>query len=715
MAKKTKEQKRKNRTKRLWRFLRLQIVLILLVIGAVTYYYAAGYAVKVKSMHEEAVSLVSKSTEDTFRRDETSIVYDVNGDVISELKGEKDVYYVEYEDTPTYMIEAFVAVEDQRFYSHHGVDYKGILRAVIAMLRNGEVTEGASTITQQLARNVFLTQDKTWERKVEEIYIATELEKKYTKSQIMEFYLNNIYFGNGYYGIGAASKGYFNTDVGHLSLSEMAFLAAIPNNPTYYDPLKNYDNTIARRDKILGDMLEDKVISEATYNQAIAKKIVITRPDEVEKKDYAETYTYYCATRALMELQGFTFQTVFDSEEEEKAYNKAYEEAYSTCNASLYTGGYRIYTALDLSMQEELQSAIDERLSAYDEVNEAGVYALQGAAVCIDNSTGLVKAIVGGRSQELDGYTLNRAYQSFRQPGSAIKPLLVYTPALERGYTADSVVNDTRIEGGPSNSDGRYLGRITLRRAVELSRNTIAYQLLEELTPEVGLSYLQNLNFSRLDEEDRQLAIALGGFTNGVSPLEMAAGYATLENDGAYRMPTCIARITDAAGAVIYEPETVETVVYDQNAARQMTDILEGVITSGTASGLGLSDMPSAGKTGTTNDNKDGWFVGYTRYYTTSVWVGYDMPREMTGLYGATYPGQIWQTFMETIHKNLPALDFLEPTSLSEEFLEQEEAEAAEESQATEDAQATEETPAGEETLNEEETSVAEETENSEN
>ena len=245
------------------------------------------------------------------------------------------------------------------------------------------------------------------------------------------------------------------------------------------------------------------------------------------------------------------------------------------------------------------------------------MYALQSAAVCIDNDNGYVRAIVGGRSQDFSGYTLNRAFQSYRQPGSAIKPLIVYTPSFERNYTPDSVVTDEPIEDGPRNANGSYSGQITVRTAVEKSVNTIAWKLYEELTPEVGLSYLEKMNFAKLDANDYRPATALGGFTNGVSALEMASGYAAIENDGNYRAPTCIVKILDADGNEIYAPAQTEEAVYKQNAARMMTDVLKGVITSGTAHGLGLGSMPAAGKTGTSNDQKDGWFVGYTRYYTT--------------------------------------------------------------------------------------------------
>lgn len=634
---------------------------MLLVVAAVAYYYAGGYAAKVSAMKTEAVSMVSHSSKDTFRKSQTSIAYDINGKTLSVLKGEKDVYYIEYEDIPIYVKQAIISTEDKRFYKHNGIDYRGIMRAAVAMIQDGEVTQGGSTITQQLARTVFLSNERTWERKIEEMYIAVELEKKYSKEEILEFYLNNVYFANGYYGIEAAAQGYFGTDVSHLSLSQMIYLCAIPNNPTLYNPLTHADKTQARRDRILKSMLEDKVISESSYQTAVAEQIKTTEPEEI-KNNYAETYTYYCATRALMELEGFEFQTVFSDDEEKTAYDREYQSLYDACNKKLFTGGYRIYTSLDLDAQSQLQASVDEVLAGFGEKSDEGIYELQGAAVCIDNTTGMVRAIIGGRSQDdVEGYTLNRAFQSFRQPGSAIKPLIVYTPALERGYTPDTTVVDEPIADGPVNGDGTYSGAMSLRQAVARSKNTIAWKIFEELTPEVGISYLEAMGFSNLDANDKRLPASIGGFTNGVSPLEMAKGYATIKNDGGYRNPTCIMKITNADGEVIYQADQTASVIYKENACRQMTDMLQTVITSGTGRGYSLGMMPCAGKTGTTNDNKDGWFVGYTPYYTTSVWVGYDIPKEVPGLGGGTYPGKIWHSFMSWLHDGLEPVDFIHP------------------------------------------------------
>lgn len=653
-------QKIKTMDRKILRLIKIQIVLLLIVIAGVTYYYVGGYAATVSELKSEAVSIVRKSSPATFRQIETSEVYDTNGDTISVLKGEKDVYYITFNQIPTYVTQAIISIEDKKFYQHKGVDYKAILRALIAAMKEGEVTQGASTITQQLARTIFLSSEKTWQRKVEEIYIASELENKYSKDQILEFYLNNVYFANGYYGIQAAAKGYFSKDVSELSLSETCYLLAIPNSPTYYDPVANPDNTLTRRDLILASMYKDGMIGESTYNAALQEEITLNRSGNL-KNNFVETYVYYCATRALMAEEGFEFKTDFESDEAEAAYDASYEAAYNACNKTLFTAGYRIYTTIDLSMQEQLQAAIDNNLSDFTDVNDEGIYTLQSAAVCIDNSTGKTVAIVGGRSQEVNGYTLNRAFQSYRQPGSSIKPLIVYTPALERGYTPDTIVVDEEIEDGPENAGKTYSGEITLREAVAKSKNTIAWKLYEELTPQTGISYLKKLGFARITDDDYGMAACLGGLTVGVSPLEMAMGYNTIYNDGYMRDTSCISRITDSTGELIYEASDEEIEIYKENAARIMTDMLQSVVTDGTAKGIDLGDMPVAGKTGTTNSNRDGWFVGYTGYYTTSVWVGYDIPKQVPGLTGSSFPATIWQEYMSGIHEGLIPMEFKKP------------------------------------------------------
>ncbi|MCR5453116.1 MAG: PBP1A family penicillin-binding protein [Lachnospiraceae bacterium] len=658
------KKKKKKRHPIIWTFLYLQIFLILAVLGVLAYYYFSGYAAKVTEMHREAVDFVRQSTPDTFRRDQTSEAYDTDGKLISVLKGEVDSYYLTYDEIPLDAIHAIVSIEDKQYYHHPGYDLKAIMRAAYVLFKEKKITQGGSTITQQLARTIFLTNDRTWERKVEEIYIAVELEKKYTKRDILEYYLNNIYFGNGYYGLEAAAQGYFHKSAGELSTSQLAFLCGLPNNPTLYNPRKELSAAVGRRDRILRNMFDDGILTAEAYMDAVSEKIKIKKPKTVHN-NYMESFLFYCATRALMEANGFEFRTEFVDEEDEEAYRKAYDEAYDEWNAKLFSGGYRIYTTLDQKIQKKLRDSIDNGLKGFKEKSKEGIYKLQGSGVCIDNDTGCVRAIVGGRTQKLTGYTLNRAFQSFRQPGSSIKPLVVYTPALENGYTPNTIVEDAPIEDGPKNADGAYSGRITLRTAVEKSKNTVAWRIFDKLTPEVGLSYLKAMDFRGIVPTDYRNAASLGGLTKGVSALEMAKGYATIENDGGYREPTCIFRITDSKDELIYENAGISTVIYETNASREMTDVLTGVFKNGTAKGLALdNDMPCAGKTGTTNDYKDGWFAGYTRYYTTAIWVGYDMPQRLNGLTGSSYPGRIWKDFMNKIHKGKEKLDFIKPVKV---------------------------------------------------
>ena len=639
--------------------LQLMFLFILFIIAAVLVYFYMNYGKIIFGLQADAKQKVANSTEDTFKASQTSLVYDADGELISTLKSEKDVYYLEYKDIPKIAVNSMIISEDRKFFQHNGVDYLANLRAAIALIKHkGEITQGGSTITQQLAKNVFLTQEVSYERKIEEIYAAQELEKRYSKADIMEFYLNSIYFANGHYGIQAAAQGYFGEGVSRLSISQIVFLCAIPNNPNLYNPLTNMTNTLERRDRILNQLLEAKMITQKEYREAVKEKIILHR-NKTDKKDYVETYAYYCAVRALMKKTGFEFQYSFDSEEDREQYNKEYETLYNYYQKQLYIRGYRIYTSIDLKKQTLLQVSLDKNLEKFTDQNEEGIYQLQGAAVCIDNDSGRVAAIVGGRSQKLSGYTLNRAYQSYRQPGSAIKPLIVYTPAFERGYTPDSMVMDEKFEGGPKNSDRTYLGSMKLSRAIELSKNTVAWRMFEELTPAAGLSYLLNMNFAKISISDYVPAASIGGLTTGVSPVEMAAAYAALENGGSYRVPTCIIKIMDSQGNEIVGDEMETRPVYQKNAARIMTEAMEGVIKNGTAKGLGLTNTVSVGKTGTTNDKKDGWFVGYTPYYTTSVWVGCDMPKKVEGLTGASYPGRIWHDYMEEIHTSSMNKEFI--------------------------------------------------------
>ena len=660
MAKKVKKQKRqKNPVERaIGIVLKIIIALLLaiVVIGGVLIYMK--YGKKLIAMESDAKKIVSKSTMETFRQNETSIIYDANGNIMSKLKGEKDVYYIKYSDIPQVAVDAITSIEDKNFFKHKGYDLKAIIRAGFAYIKNkGVITQGGSTITQQLARNIFLSFEESWQRKAREIFIAIELEKKYTKKEIMEFYLNNIYFANGYYGIQSASLGYFGKGVNSLSLSQITFLLSIPNSPTRYNPYENIEGTLARRDRILDQMVLDGKITEAEASKAKSEEIKLKAP-KVEKSSYALTFALDRAVKALMKSEGFNFRYSFNSDEERKAYNENYSEVYSSCQTRLYSGGYRIYTSIDPEKQKLLQDTVDNGLSVSSEKSKSGIYSLQGAAVTIDNSSGRVVAIVGGRSQKLKGSTLNRAYQSFRQPGSTIKPLIVYTPAFEQGYTPESMVKDEKIEGGPVNADGVFSGNMTVLDALAKSKNTVAWKLFTEISPAIGIGKLLDMGFSAIADTDYYPSAALGGFTKGVNAVEMASAYAAIENGGEFREPTCIMKMTDSSGNDIvadgFYQKGTSKYIYDENACKMMITCMEAVMTKGTGVGGKLATMPCAGKTGTTNDSKDLWFVGFTKYYTTSVWVGYDIPRSLAGLAYTATPLGIWKTYMDSINNGLP-------------------------------------------------------------
>jgi len=660
LAKKVKKQKRqKNPVERAIGIVIKIIIALLLaivVIGGVLIYMK--YGKKLIAMESDAKKIVSKSTMETFRQNETSIIYDANGNIMSKLKGEKDVYYIKYSDIPQVAVSAITSIEDKNFFKHKGYDLKAIIRAGLAYIKNkGVITQGGSTITQQLARNIFLSFEESWQRKAREIFIAIELEKKYTKKEIMEFYLNNIYFANGYYGIQSAALGYFGKGVNSLSLSQITFLLSIPNSPTRYNPYENIEGTLARRDRILDQMVLDGKISEAEALKAKSEEIKLKAP-KVEKSSYALTFALDRAVKALMKSEGFNFRYSFNSDEDRKAYNENYSEVYSSCQTRLYSGGYRIYTSIDPEKQKLLQDTVDGGLSVSSEKSKSGIYSLQGAAVTIDNSSGRVVAIVGGRSQKLKGSTLNRAYQSFRQPGSTIKPLIVYTPAFEQGYTPESLVKDEKIEGGPVNADGVFSGNMTILDALAKSKNTVAWKLFTEISPAIGIGKLLDMGFSAIADTDYYPSAALGGFTKGVNAVEMASAYAAIENGGEFREPTCIMKMTDSSGNDIvadgFYQKGTSKYIYDENACKMMITCMEAVMTKGTGVGGKLATMPCAGKTGTTNDSKDLWFVGFTKYYTTSVWVGYDIPRSLAGLTYSATPLGIWKTYMDSINNGLP-------------------------------------------------------------
>ncbi len=643
--------KKKNKT-----LMKILVSSVIFVVG-IAAILAMVYVGSILKFRADAKALTENITANTFRETETSIIYDINGEEITTFSGIKELYYLESSAIPQLLKETFVLIEDQDYYSHNGIDLVSIVRASIVNATSDSIVQGASTITQQLAKNMFLTQDVTWSRKLTEMFVAFELEDKFSKDQILEFYLNNIYFGNGYYGIEAAAEGYFGKTVKELSVSEIAFVASIPKNPTKYDPMTNIEDVIERRDFILKQLYANGNIDSLEYYEAV-QEIITLDIKEDNDYNYVETYVFHCATETLMEANGFEFQDSFDTTEDETTYNESYEYYYKQFQTSLFTGGYRIYTSIDMSKQNLLQDILDEKLQGFTEVDDIGIYQLQGAAVCIDNSTGFVTAIVGGRDQEYDGYTFNRAYQSYRQPGSSIKPVLVYAPYLTTGYVPSDTILDEPIDGGPDNFRNEYRGEISLTEALGWSSNVCAWKIIEEITPLYAMEYLHDMNFKKIDIDDNNQSVSIGGFTYGVSPVELASAYSTLANDGVYRNPTCIDEIMNSKGEVIANNGDYTIEVYETSVARMVTKMMEWGVEEGLLVNAQLENAIVAAKSGTTNDYKDAWLAGYSDYYTTVVWVGNDMPITVENLTGGTYPLEIWKEFMEDIHSDLKLVEF---------------------------------------------------------
>ena len=619
---------------------------------------------------EEVFDKLVHLSEDDFVMKEDTVVYDSKGKQVGSVNA-GSYKYVKINDVSPYIYEGYIAVEDKRFKTHGGVDLVATMRAGVSLLKhNMEITQGGSTITQQVIKNNLLTQNKSYTRKIAEILLAPTIESKFTTSQIMEFYCNSNFYGNKCYGVGAASKYYFGKKCADLEPHEAAMLIGLSNSPASYNPVLHPKAALKKRNSVLRIMCKEGVITPKEYKSALKKKLNIKQFSEKggSKESYVMSYAIHCAAISLMEKENFKFQYVFDSKEDYQKYNKQYSKVYSEKIESIRSGGYKLYTSINMKKQKKLQKAVDNGLSFNKEKDgDTGKYALQGAAVCINNETNYVEAIVGGRGKN-DQY--NRAYLAARQSGSAIKPLIDYTPGFESGmYSPSTIVNDHKFANGPSNAGGGYHGNVRIREAVARSLNTVAWQVLDNITVKYGLSFLDKLHFHNISYIDNDnMALSLGGFTEGVRVVDMAKGFSTLANNGSYSDRTCIKKIEHVSDGVVYKNNNEKDQVYSQDAAWMMTDVLKGVFNESYGTGRKLkldNGQICAGKTGTTNSSKDVWFCGYTKYYTTVVWAGYDTPRAMPGASGASIPGVIWKDYMDDIHKKLKPEDFIMPSTIS--------------------------------------------------
>lgn len=662
------EDKSKKQCKKVIKTIKKCIIVTLSTVTVVGFIGTGVVYVKCKPILDRARAVAftkeGKIDDNTFRRMGDSVVLDKDGNQIARVSS-NEYKYVEISKVSDYVEQGYISIEDKSYLTHNGISLKGMARAAVEYLKNKKVTSGGSTITQQLIKNTLLTQDRTIDRKITEIFLAPKIEKMYSKSEIMEFYINNCYYGEGCYGIESASQHFFSKPASELTLSESAILCGVSNNPTMWSPTQNPNDCLSRRDLILDNMLMDGYITQEECDSAKAEELNLNiKPREQIEENYMSSYAIDCTVRELMKQNGFEFKYIFNTDEEEKEYRSRYQEVYSQYDRLIRTGGYTIYTSIDMEKQKQLQESVDNGLSNFKEYdNETGKYLMQGAAVSIDNKTGYVVAIVGGRG-ETDMF--NRGFLAYRQPGSSIKPIVAYTPYFEEGYHPLSMYKDEPIENGPQNDDYIFRGNITLRNALEISTNTVPYSILSNIKASTGLSYLEKMKYSRLHPEDNNPIIALGGFTEGVTPVEQAGAYFTLVNNGYYIEPSCVTKVVYMDSETIYENSRKGEQVYSPETSYMMTDVMRGVIEQEYATGYGLAvgDQWVAGKTGTTSDCKDGWFCGYSPYYTTVVWCGYDMPKSVPDLYGATYPGHIWQDYMLKVHQGLEAKPFKEPSGI---------------------------------------------------
>lgn len=565
----------------------------------------------------------------------SSQVFDIKGRLITTIHAEENRLPVSLDQVPENLQHAFLAAEDIRFYDHHGIDPRGIMRAVFANITHNGIAQGGSTITQQLARNAFLTQNRTLERKFQEAILALQIEREYTKPEILEMYMNQIYFGEGAYGIQTAANIYFGKTVSDLDLAQCALLAGLPQSPNYYSPFSNLEAAKTRQATVLNQMAKYGFISQEDADAAKAEDLGLRSPESL-KQVRGSRASYFIS---------YIEQLISDKYDAE----------------ALYKEGLKIYTTLDLDMQEAAERSLEANLpDFYTDAN--GLRQPQGAIVAIDPHNGHILAMVGGRGTD----HFNRATQAVRQPGSAFKPF-VYIGAVEKGMTPGTIVDDSPITiagWSPQNYSRTFSGKMTLRQALINSVNVPAVKVAQEVGMHNILANAENMGISTLvfkgGNNDDNLAAALGGLTQGVIPLDMASAYGVLANGGVHVEPQAIIRIVDRNGNVLEENTAKGTQVISQKTAYIVTNMLESAVLHGTG-GNAYIGRPMAGKTGTTDDTKDAWFVGYTPDVATAVWIGDDFDGTLQGLTGGTVPAAIWRDFMNVAVADMPATNFPTP------------------------------------------------------
>ncbi len=623
------------------------LIFCVLWLGIATLYYMKHYGKLDVHLFRLQMSAQEKTT---------TLIPKANKDALEPKSDEVHLYasehrvYAPYADFPQSLIDAFVAIEDKRYFSHHGVDWKRTIGATLGFL-SGRDRYGGSTITQQLIKNGTGEAEPSPARKLKEISRALQLEKNFSKEQILELYLNTVYLSGHCYGVQTASEYYFGCDVSNLTPAQCASLAAIIQAPTKWDPIRNPDAHTERRNLVLLQMKENGFLSEDAYQDAVNTPLVTVGKEE----KIAQILSWYqenAVDEAVSILQ------------------EIYELDEKSARRFLYTGGFTVETAQNTEVQRTLE-AVYENPDSFARVDHSLIQP-QSSAVVLDPHTGAILGLVGARGEKKENRILNYATQTRRPPGSALKPLSVYAPALQAGLIHYATVYDdtpydftTKASGWPSNYPNVYAGLTTVHDALRRSVNTVAVKVLNDYGIEKSFDFLQNrvhlssLIYGKKDANGNLLTdcalapLALGQLTYGVSVLELTAGYTVFAN-GNYLAPHAVLRITDAMGNEIYSHKTAPEAVLSEGNAQVMTQMLREVTQSGTASAITLKNkVDTAGKTGTTTDDCDRWFVGYTKDYLCGVWFGYATPQPLTGFSETASPAlRLWDAIMTPLSQN---------------------------------------------------------------
>lgn len=654
-----------SRARRVWGWVGKIFGTVLLTGFLALLIFACIFAMYIKNDLSEQVDFSVEG----FALDQTSVIYYQDRET-GEWKELKKLYesenrvWVGIEDIPKNLINACIAIEDKRFWDHDGVDWLRTMRASINMFFGGETTYGASTITQQLIKNLTHDDEVTVRRKLVEIFRALDYEDKYSKDQILEWYLNIIPLGEGCSGVQAASEVYFGKDVEDLTLAECAALIGITNNPSLYDPYLNPEANKERQELILGEMLDQGYISQTEYQEAKAQELVLN--NRSGEDDGTGNYFTYFEDQVINEVvRDLMAKTGYE---------------YSMALKMLQTGGYKIYCTIDPEVQAQVDQIYEDLANIPD---TASSQQLQSAIVVTDNKTGDVVALAGGVGEKVGSLILNRATQSYLSPGSTIKPLSVFAPALEMGLITPATVYDdtpyqfTDTAAWPKNSDSTYRGLVSINDAVCYSLNTVAVKLVAEMGAETSFNYAKDkMGLTSLVSEyvtssgtvlsDIDLApMAMGGLTQGVTVRDMAEAYTAFPNDGLYREGRTYTRVLDASGKVVLDNTQDSWTAMSQKTAWYSTYMMQNTVAYGSGTGAQLENMAVAGKTGTTTSDYDRWFAGYTPYYTAVVWCGYDDPEEVILTDTTENPAvSLWQKVMAGIHEDLPAAEFEKPTDV---------------------------------------------------